>query len=182
MPAPVLDELLSEIREAARSVNAFARLQQVLRNSVRQPDSIANAIAGIDDDEVLLFEDETCSVWSCRYQSDVVFAPHEHCMTAHIAVYRGAELEVMYQCESAGLRHTGNKVVSAGEVLTLPPDAIHAVSAEGQSQSHAIHVYQGPLTGVTRSLFDWSTGARVEFSMDNFYAMRRQKSEMSEFS
>lgn len=58
---------------------------------------------------------------------------------------------------------------------------IHAVTAEGAGQSHAIHIYEGSLTKVHRFLFDWSTGREIEFTMENFHAMQRTKLEMAEF-
>ncbi len=179
--APELEKLVAGIRKAASTGNATNALRELLLESVLQPNAIAGAIADISDDELMLFEDSSCSVWSCRYSSDAVFAPHEHCMTAHIAVFRGTEVEVMYRRESGEMRHIGNTPVGAGEVLTLSPDAIHAVTADGTEQSHAIHVYEGPLTQVSRSLYDWNTGAAVEFSMENFHAMKRVKSQMLEF-
>ena len=91
------------------------------------------------EDEALLLEDETCSIWTCRYGSDVVFPPHEHCVKVHIAVYRGSEVEVLYHREPGRLRHAKNRVVTVGEVATLGADAAHAVTGEGDGQSLAIH-------------------------------------------
>ena len=34
---------------------------------------------------------------------------------------------------------------------------------------------------VERSLFDWTTGEPITFTMENFHAMRRHKAEMDEF-
>ena len=147
-----------------------------------QKDVLADEIEAMPEDEVLLFEDETCSIWTCRFGSDVVLAPHEHRMGAQIAVYRGIEVEVLYKREAGALRHGGNTNVEAGKVLRLGPDAIHAVTAHGERQSIAIHVYEGPLTQIERSLFDWTTGEKVAFTMENFHAMARQRSEVVELS
>ena len=129
----------------------------------------------------MLFEDDTCSIWSCRFSPDVVFAPHEHCMPVHIGVYRGAEVEVLYKREPGHLRHGGNKIVKAGDVVSLGADAIHAITADDDGQSHAIHVYMGPLTQIERSLFDWETGEAIGFTMENFHGMKRNKADMVEF-
>ncbi|MBY6068405.1 hypothetical protein KUW17_16780 [Leisingera aquaemixtae] len=103
-------------------------------------------------------------------------------MGVHIAVYRGTEVEVLYKREPGKMRHGGNCLVKAGDVVRLGTEAIHAITADGSGQSHAIHVYEGPLTQIDRSLFDWTTGAKVEFSMENFHAMARRKTSMTEFS
>ncbi|WP_424988477.1 hypothetical protein [Microbulbifer sp. S227A] len=135
----------------------------------------------MDDDEIMVHEDETVSIWTCRYAPDVVFAPHEHRMGVQIAVYRGAEVEVLYRREPGKLRHGGNHLVRAGDVARLGPQAIHAITADGDAPSIAIHVYEGPLTRIKRALFDWTSGEKIEFSMENFHAMARRKQDMEEF-
>ncbi|MBE1281818.1 MAG: hypothetical protein GJ676_00760 [Rhodobacteraceae bacterium] len=180
MTDPLLDNLVQQARIAARSASPSDAIRAVLKDSIGQSNEFANAIAATEEDELLLFEDDTCSIWTCRYGSDLVFAPHEHRMPVHIAVYRGTEIEVLYKKEPGRLRHGGNKHVAAGDVVSLGPDAIHAITGEGDIQSHAIHIYEGPLTRVERHLFDWTTGAEVEFSMENFHAMARNRAEMKE--
>jgi len=181
MTNPIIDEFVERARTAAASDTSTSAIRELLKGSLSESDAMADAIASLEDDEVMVFEDETCSIWTCRYDSDVVLAPHEHCMSVHIAVYRGAEVEVLYKREPGRLKHGGNKLVSAGEVVSLGPDAIHAITADGSGQSHAIHIYEGPLTEVKRSLFDWNSGEEVDFTMENFHAMRRLKSNMEEF-
>lgn len=181
MPQKILEDLVIRIRKAAASDDRLSTIREVLKESLSDKEDLANAIAAFEEDEVMVFQDETCSIWTCRYSSDVVFAPHEHRMGVHIAVYRGTEVEVLYKREPGKLRHGGNSLVRAGNVVHLGPDAIHAITADGSVQSHAIHVYEGPLTQVERSLFDWTTGEKVAFSMENFHAMSRRKSDMAEF-
>ena len=185
-----LDQLVEQLRAAAAarateadsSADRSKAIRAVLQKSLEDREPTADAIAAIAEDELLLHEDETCSIWSCRYDTETVLAPHEHCMAVHIAVYRGTELEVLYKREANRLRHGGNKPVSAGQLVSLGADAIHAVTADGEGQSHAIHVYEGPLTTIERSLFDWETGDKVAFTMENFHAMARRKQDMSEFN
>ena len=192
MSHAILDEIVDQIRQAAASDERSSAIQTIMRGSQSREDEFAEAIAAMNEEEVLLFEDKTCSIWTCRYHSGVVLAPHEHCMSAHIAVYRGVEVEVFYKREPGRLCHCGNSLVGAGDVVQLDHDAVHAVTADGDgqshagqshvAQSHAIHVYEGPLTQIQRSLFDWVTGEAVEFTMENFHAMARNKADMDEFS
>lgn len=182
MPQNILEDLILRIRQAAASEDRVSAIRALLQESQADKEELAEAIAAFEEDEVMVFEDETCSIWTCRYSADVVFAPHEHCMGVHIAVYRGTEVEVLYKREPGKLRHGGNSLVKAGSVVRLGPEAIHAITADGNAQSHAIHVYEGPLTKIERSLFDWTTGERVAFSMENFHAMARRKASMAEFS
>ena len=179
---PILEDLLTRLRDAVGSPDASQAILNVLRASQQNRNAISDEIAGLDEDEVLLFEDDSCSIWTCRYDASVVLAPHEHCMPVHIAVYRGAEVQVLYACEPGRLRHLGNQSVAAGNILSLDDTAIHAVTAQIGQPSHAIHVYEGPLTGVQRDLFDWTTGERVPFTMEQFHGMKRRQSDMAEFA
>ena len=164
MAKQVLENLFGQIKKAAAAEDRSSAIRALLEKSQWRKDELAEAIAELDEDEIMAFEDETCSIWTCRYSSDVVFAPHEHCMGVHIAVYNGAEVEVLYKREPGNLRHGGNTLVKAGDVVRLGPEAIHAITAD-DGQSIAIHVYEGPLTQIKRSLFDWTSGEKVEFTM-----------------
>ena len=101
-------------------------------------------------------------------------------------MYKETELEVIYTREPGSLRYSGNLLINAGEVVELKPDIIHAVTGytpDGStSQSRALHVYHGALTQVHRHLFDWYSGEEVNFTMDNFHAMRRNQCDMAEFN
>ncbi len=180
MSQSLLNAFVKRVRDEAASDKPTTALRELLKDSFSQRNSMADAIAAQEEDEVLLFEDETCSIWTCRYYPDIVLPPHEHRMTVHIAVYQGNEVEVLYHRGQGYLRHAQNRVVSEGEVLSLGSDAVHAVTAEGIGQSHAIHIYEGPLTKVKRSLFDWTNGSEIEFTMENFHAMLRKRSELDE--
>ena len=177
-----LDAFVKDARLAAAHEDAAFAIRTLLQESMQDKESMAEVIAAKTDDEVMLFEDDSCSIWTCRYSSDVVFSPHEHCMPVHIGVYRGTEVEVLYKREPGYLRHGGNKHVHAGDVISLGAEAIHAITADGDIQSHAIHIYQGALTKIERSLFDWETGEALAFTMENFYSLKRNKADMAEFN
>jgi len=181
MSQDILENLVAQVREAAATEKASSAIRSLMQHSQSRKNEYADAIAAMPDDEVMLFEDNTCSIWTCRYDSTIVLAPHEHRMGVHIAVYRGAEVEVLYKLEPGKLCHSGNRLIKAGDVVRLDQDAVHAVTAEGRDQSHAIHIYEGPLTRSQRSLFDWVSGEQVEFTMENFHSMARNKSDMNEF-
>ncbi|MBU2981585.1 hypothetical protein KO498_07120 [Lentibacter algarum] len=184
MTFEVLDALVAKARNAAAGEDPTAALRVVLQDSFAEQSALAEAVEAQPEDEVLLFEDETCSIWTCRFDPAVVVPPHEHLMNAHIAVYRGCEVEVLFHRkdigEADGLRHAKNRAVNAGEVLTLGPDVVHAVTAEGTAPCLAIHIYQGPLSKVERALFDWDTGREVAFTMDKFNAMLTPRGELSD--
>ena len=182
MSQKILEELVDRLRTAAASEERSSAIRTLLQSSQSRKDEFADAIAALNEDEVMLFEDSTCSIWTCRYGSSLVLAPHEHRMGVHVAVYRGTEVEVLYKRLPGSLQHSGNSAVGTGDVVYLDEDVIHGVTADGDGQSHAIHVYEGPLTHIQRSLFDRVTGDDVEFTMKNFHAMARNKADMDEFN
>jgi len=175
----MLDEIVEQAIDAAASDKPSSAIKDVLEKSMAEHSTMASEISAQPADEVLLHEDKNCSIWSCRYDSDVVLPPHEHLMTVHIAVYSGCEVEVIYCRERDSLVWENNTSISEGQVVSLEPDIVHAVTAEGDRQSHALHIYEGPLTQVKRSLFDWVSGDKIEFTMDNFHAMQRKRSELN---
>ena len=79
----------------------------------------------------------------------------------------------MYRRDAGVLSMAKSKTVESGQVFSLGADGIHAVTADGNEPSLALHVYLGPLMQVERSLFDWETGEEVEFTMDNFHNMTK---------
>jgi len=176
----MLDEIVEQAIDAAASDKPSSAIKDVLEKSMIERNTLASEIAAQPEDEVLLHEDKNCSIWSCRYDSDVVLSPHEHLMTVHIAVYSGCEVEMIYRRVRDTLAWEKNTSISEGQVMSLEPDVVHAVTADGKGLSHALHIYEGPLTQVKRSLFDWVSGDKVEFSMDNFREMQKSRSEFEE--
>jgi predicted metal-dependent enzyme (double-stranded beta helix superfamily) len=178
----ILDIFVDEARAAAGEADPSDALRALLIETLNDCDAMADAIAAQPKDEVLLFEDQMCSIWSCRYDPDVVLPPHEHCMKVHVAVYRGTEVELLYQRDAEGLHFGGATPVHAGGLVSLGPDAVHAVTANGDGQSPAIHIYEGPLTDVKRRLFNWTDGSAVDFTMENFHSMLRKRADVPELN
>jgi predicted metal-dependent enzyme (double-stranded beta helix superfamily) len=167
------ESFVESARSAASAPDPDTAVIDLLRRTLADPEAVAAAMPDQHEDEILLFEDDSVSVWSSRFQPGVMMPPHEHRMPVHIGGVTGTEVSVLYRREAGQLVQVEERTVRPGEVLSLPGDAIHAVTAAGDMPSHALHVYLGPLSRVERALFDWDTGARVDFSMENFHAMQR---------
>ncbi|NNF79499.1 MAG: hypothetical protein HKN05_15845 [Rhizobiales bacterium] len=175
------DEFVSQVRAAAKEPDPNRAVRGVLEGCVSDPEPIIAATPEDGEDEVNLFEDEALSIWRCRFQPHVVMPPHEHKLTVHIAVYSGGEKNILFQPNDGQLKHENTTVIGPGEVISLEEDCIHAVTADGESPSLALHVYMGPLMKLKRDLFDWNTGEAVDFSMENFHQMKRRASELPNF-
>lgn len=87
----------------------------------------------------------------------------------------------MFRLEDSGLKHAKSVIVNSCEILSIGADGLHAVTANGDTHSHALHVYLGPLTKVKRDLFDWTTGDAVDFTMENFENMKRSRKDLPTF-
>lgn len=169
------DMLIREARDAASATRATGAVRTLMKEALADPDALADALGSLDDkDEALLFEDDTVSVWHCRFWPGKEVPPHEHRMPAFIGVYRGAESNTFYRRDAAGLHAVKTRQVRAGQVLSIGSDGIHSVSATGDAPSHALHIYLGPLSRVERSLFRWETGEPLPFTDENFMALTRR--------
>ncbi|MEM7429060.1 MAG: hypothetical protein AAF441_23475, partial [Pseudomonadota bacterium] len=158
------EDFAAAVRDAASSENANTAVRELLTRTVANPEPIIAATRLDGDDEICLYEDDSVSIWVCRFQPHIVMPPHEHLLDVHIAGYSGGEKNILFRIEDGALKHDRTEIVAPGSVLTLSDDAVHAVSAEGDEPSLALHVYMGPLMKLKRALFDWETGEKIEFS------------------
>jgi len=168
-----LDDFIQELRVAAATDDAVKRVRQLMTDAFRDPESIQAAMPHYDNDDEVLFEDNSVSIWFVRFVSGLHVPPHDHQTTATIGVYEGAEDNHFYLCEAQQLVHKTSKRVGPGEVIALKPDGIHSVEAAGGAQSCGIHVYLAKLTTIERSLFDWDSGEACPFTDENYERMKR---------
>ncbi len=175
------DSFVADIRAAADGPDANAKVRAEIERCITNPDQIVAATPADGEDEVMLFEDQSVSIWWCRFQPHVVMPPHEHLLEVHIGAYAGAEKNIVFTQTGGRLAHDFTRVVRAGEMLSLDRDCIHAVTADGDVRSLALHVYMGPLMQLTRGLFDWDTGDKIDFTMENFNQMKRPASALAAY-
>jgi len=171
------DNFVKAVREAAKQPqDPMGAVERVMRETVAEPGGVASAVPPREEDELHLFEDASVSIWVCRFRPDVVMPAHEHKMPVCIGGFAGAERSILYQRVNGGLEPIGERSVGPGEVITIGADAIHAVTADGDEPSHALHVYLGALTKVERNLFNEATGGAVPFTDENFEKLKKRKS------
>lgn len=168
----VFDALVDRVRAAAGGPDPRSAVRAVLAEALEQAEALLAETPTEGPDEENLFEDDTVSIWRSRFQPDVVMPAHEHKVPVLIACYAGAETSFVFARTGDGLERTGTVTARAGEIIELPEDAIHKVTAEGDRPSEAVHVYFGPLTRLDRALFDPATGATLAFTMENFEALK----------
>lgn len=163
-----LDQLVADLRAAAVGPAPTQDVHRLLTEAVADPVATQAAMPDFDDDDVILFEDETVSIWHCRFRPGVTVPPHDHQIRATIGLYDGAERNEFFERSAGGFAKIDERVLTAGEVLQLEGEMIHAVSCAGDEPCCGIHVYLGALTEVERSLFDPADGTKLAFTDDNY--------------
>lgn len=167
-----LSDLVTRVRAAAVSATARADIKAALEEAVADPEAFGASLPVFEEDDVILHEDDSVSIWHCRFQPGKTVPPHDHKMLATIAVYRGAERNDFYERSAdGGLQKSSEVRLGAGDVFQIGPSAIHAVGCDSEEPCCGIHVYLGALTKVDRSLFDLSDGAALPFTDENYYRL-----------
>ncbi|SFQ19955.1 hypothetical protein [Tranquillimonas alkanivorans] len=169
-----LDRFVAAARQAAGDDAPLAAVSRLMAHVLRHPDDIAASMPEMEQDETLLFEDETVSVWHERFLPSEILPPHEHRMPAVLGVYRGRERNRLWRLIDGTLHPAGWLDLAAGEMHVLSAEDVHTVQALDGTPSLGLHVYLGPLSQMDRSLFDWHAGTPVSMTAANFRAMKRE--------
>ncbi|MDH3632192.1 MAG: hypothetical protein OER98_13805 [Gammaproteobacteria bacterium] len=168
-----LDDFVQQLRIAARESEPVKKVRDLMNAAFEDPQAIKDAMPAFENDDEVIFEDDSVSIWFVRFMPGLHVPPHDHQTTATIGVYEGAEDNHFYLREGGQLVHKTSKRVGPGDVIALKPEGIHSVEAANGSQSCGIHVYLDRLTTIERSLFDWETGAARPFTDENYDLMKR---------
>ena len=170
---PVLDQLIDDLKSASRGNTPVQDVRKLMMAFVADPSMARDHVPDYDDDDVILFEDDHVSIWFCRFQPGVVVPPHDHQMSATIAVYEGIERNDFYRNNAGQLSASHQIELAAGDIVQIAPDEVHGVGCSSAMPSCAIHVYLGKLTEVDRSLFDISDGTAMAFTDENYEKLTR---------
>ena len=92
--------------------------------------------------------------------------PHEHAMFAVVGMYGGQEDNAFFRRTAGGLEPAGGRELSAGHVLVMGEDAIHAVANSRREYAVALHVYGGDFFDAVRSEWDATTFAERPRDLD----------------
>lgn len=167
------DSFVQKLRAAALQNDPIKSVRDLMTTAFQDPAAIDAAMPEFEEDDKVLFEDDSVSIWFVRFVPGLHVPPHDHQTTATIGVYRGSEDNHFYLHENNRLVHKSTRRVAAGNVIALGPDAIHSVEAADGGESCGIHVYLAALTRIERSLFDWKSGDARPFTDENYELMKR---------
>jgi predicted metal-dependent enzyme (double-stranded beta helix superfamily) len=164
-----LDTFVARLRQVATDTDAHSKIKAIIQDAMADPSSVQAGMPDFEENDVILHEDETISIWHCRFMPGHQVPAHDHKMSATIGVYRGAERNIFFENDPNGtVRESSDVRLGAGQVLQIGPNAIHAVACDSPEPCCGIHVYLGALTKVERSLFDVERGEVLSFTDANY--------------
>ena len=123
--------------------------------------------AGADIGELIVHQSPELTLLFARVPGRFQSAIHDHTVFACIGQLSGEERSVVYEASDngQGLRVSESTSVSAGEVMTLPADAIHHIENPREETSCSLHIYGGDFRAVMseRSLWTHEAHERTAF-------------------
>ena len=165
----MFDQLIDHLKAAAVTDNAENAVKKLLADFVRDANAAKAAMPNYQEDDVIIFEDETVSIWFCRFQPGAEVPPHDHKMSATIGVFQGIERNDLYDRDDQGQPQLKSSTdIPAGQVVQINSDAIHGVTCTSAIPSEALHVYLGALTKIQRSIYDTAAGEELPFTDENY--------------
>lgn len=123
----------------------------------------------MQDEEALLFKDDKLTIIHIRLSPNVHFPPRNHGMRALIGIWSGQETNIYYRSEGDGVKKTGERVYSAGDVITFDANAIHSVANTGEKRSGALHIYCGDLIQQHRKIWRHNENISVPYSDEAYF-------------
>lgn len=180
----ILDDFIARCRSLVVGENPVVEITRAMEQLVAEPEALAaqipepvnrpdRSVAGFDE---ILFEDESLTVFVVHSAPGIQQPPHDHLISAVIGVYEGIEQQRYFRRDGGSLVRSGGAGIGPGDVLTLGPAAVHAISASG-SWCRAAHVYLGALSSIDRSLFDPDTFDEEPMTVERYAKFCRPETE-----
>lgn len=154
-----------------RELAAKQFLEQTLKEN--NPRDIVNILdaaipKGADIGEMVVHTSPELTILYARVPPRFQSGIHNHTVFACIGQLTGTEVSTIYTKtgDSKGLTATGTLTANAGEVVSLPEDAIHHIENPNTEMGHSLHVYGGDFNAVMeeRSLWDYDDFEEKTFS------------------
>jgi predicted metal-dependent enzyme (double-stranded beta helix superfamily) len=153
-----LDELVDDCRAAARSTDGAQAVAEVMRRVVSRPRDLESVLGrATEAGDTTLFGSPELTVSRLVWAPRMSMYPHDHRMWAVIAVYRGAERNLLHSRSGDRLVTSRTLDVGTGRVVLLGADVIHSVVNPTDDFSAALHVFGGDFEHQPRSEWDWET-------------------------
>lgn len=172
-----LEDFINRCRAVAGTETALTDIRAALTELVSEPDELADSLPFHDADvDEIFYEDENLSVMLCETSPGTDQPPHDHQIAAMIGIVDGVEVHRFFHRTSDGLDPAKGRTIGPGEVLSMTPDAVHAIAARGPEQCRGIHVYLGSISAVERSIFHPETFAEEPLTLERYAEFLRPAS------
>ncbi|SHK01503.1 Predicted metal-dependent enzyme of the double-stranded beta helix superfamily [Shimia gijangensis] len=163
-----VQDIIARLRVAATQDDATKAVRAIVEEVVADPESAAHAF-GDPGEDVILYEDETVSIWYTHFHPAMAVPAHDHQLSACIGVFHGRERNDLFEAgPDGGIRKSSEVFLEPGDVFAIGPKAIHSVACVSEGPCNGLHVYLGNLTEVDRTLFDVDTGRSMKFDDANY--------------
>ncbi len=156
-----LDRFVDDIRGslAERSRDA---MKAIVARAISDAGALLRRIGEPDTGRIrVLHRAPDLTVLDVVWTANQFAPPHDHCMSAVIGMYGGREDNIFWRRVSErnarGIEVAGGQAIGTGDTMILGRDIIHSVINPLGKLSGAIHVYDGDLLGVDRSMWNAET-------------------------
>ena len=164
-----LQQFIANCR-AAPGVQAVAA---VMREAVKDPDAIREALATVAGERVL-YQTTLLTVLNVVIPPGFRSPPHDHSIWAVVGIYDGQEDSVFYRNLGDHLAESERHEVRAPGVLVLGGTTIHAITNPLAQHTRGLHVYGGHLDTAPRSLWDPDTFEQSPFTREHAMAISKR--------
>lgn len=178
-----IEEFARSCKEAMRGAeDPMEAARACLEGAIREHDAqeIIRALdaavpAGASVGELIVHSSEELTLLYGRVPPKFQSGIHNHTVFACIGQLTGEERSVLYErsADGTGLEVKGTVSVRAGEVMTLPADAIHHIENPESEAGSALHLYGGDFRALMGDRSLWSDEAHQEQPF-SFEALVRQ--------
>ena len=159
------DRFVEDCVGTSRAGDSQAAVREVLARAVSDHRAVLSNLgapqeAGLD----VLHRSPTLTIFAAKWAPHMNLVAHDHRMWALIGIYTGREDNILWRRTRDGVEVCGARVLFAGDVATLPSDAIHSVTNPLSRFTGGLHIYGGDFFATTRS--QWNTETLAEEPSD----------------
>lgn len=163
------ERFVADCITASREREAQVAIREVLARAVRSPETVLEGLgapreAGLE----VLHRSPTLTIFAAHWAPRMSLPAHDHRLWALIGIYTGREDNILWRRSGREVEACGAQVLFAGDVATLPFDAVHSVTNPLPRFTGGIHIYGGDFFATPRSQWNDETlaeepsdGARI---------------------
>lgn len=167
----MLSRLVERCRASAASADPVAGVRAALAEVATDASAALAQLPTFDGEDYPLLADDGLSVFLVRQTPNTAGPPHDHGMTAVIAMLEGVEIHRHYRRTETGVALERESRLAPGEILALGPRDVHAIANPDDTPSLGVHVYLGDIVGGERTLWDPASGEAMAFTTSDYDRM-----------